>query len=196
MNYFQPLTTAIAILSVSLSSSVLAAGKTKHKGHHAHEHGHAKLNLVVEGTKLTAQLEAPSESIYGFEHEAKTDADKKKRDAGGEKLKANFGKMVTVDSAYGCTFTNKSLDLHATEKAGENAGKTAKAGEKAHEGSGEHSETHAEFVADCQKPLAGAKVNFAFGKFFPRMKEIKVQVLSGEKQSGADIDNDKGSVTL
>jgi len=196
MNQFQSLMTAITMLSASLSLSALAAGKAKHKGHQAHEHGHAKLNLLVEGNKLTAQLEAPSESIYGFEHEAKTDADKKKRDAGGEKLKANFGKMVIVDSAYGCTYTNKSLELHAAEKEGENAGKTAKAGEKTHEGSGDHSETHAEFVADCQKPLAGAKVNFGFGKIFPRVKEVKVQVLSGEKQSGADIDNDKGSVTL
>ena len=74
--------------------------------------------------------------------------------------------------------------------------KAAKPGEKAHERSGDHSETRAEFVADCQKPLAGAKVNFGFGKFFPSVKEVKVLVLSGEKQAGADIDNDKGSVTL
>ncbi len=72
--------------------------------------------------------------------------------------------------------------------------KTAKPAEKAHESSGDHSETCAKFVADCQKPLAGAKVSFGFGKFFPQVKDVEVQVLSGEKQAGADID--KGSVTL
>lgn len=72
--------------------------------------------------------------------------------------------------------------------------KAAKPGEKAHESSGDHSETCAKFVADCQKPLAGAKVNFGFGKFFQQVKEVKMQVLTGEEQADADID--KGSITL
>jgi hypothetical protein len=72
--------------------------------------------------------------------------------------------------------------------------KAAKPGEKAHESSGDHSETCAKFEADCQKPLAGAKVNFGFGKFFPQVKGVEVQVLTGEKHAGADID--KGSFTL
>ena len=196
MSRFQPLTNAIAILSLSFSTGAIAAGKTKHKSHRAHEHGHAKLTLVVEGKKLTAQLEVPSESIYGFEYEAKTAADKKKRDAGGEKLKEHFNKMVAVDSSYGCAFTNKSLELYVSEKEDGGEGKAAKSGDKDKEHSDNHSETRAEFVAQCQKLLAGAKVNFGFGKFVPRVKEVKVQVLSDEKQTGADIDNDKGSVTL
>jgi len=165
-------------VSLVFSTCAFAAGKTKHKGHHAHEHGHAELSLVVEGTKLTARLEVPAESIYGFEYEAKTDADKKKRDAGCEKLKTNFGAMVAVDPAYGCTFTNKSLEPRAAGHAGD------------------HGETHAEFEATCQKPPSGANVDIAFDKFFPRVKKIKVQVLSGEKQSGADIQGGKGSAKL
>jgi hypothetical protein len=176
---------SLTLLFTSIYGS--AAGNVKKAGHGAHEHGHAKLNLIVEGNKLTAQLEAPSESIYGFEYMAKTDADKKKRDAGGETLKSNFEKMLVVDPSFGCVFKNVKLDLHVPEEEEGGSAKTKK---------GEHSETHAEFVANCAKPLAGAKVNFAFGKYFARIKEVKVQVVSGEKQSGADIDNDKGTVTL
>ncbi|MCA3086160.1 MAG: DUF2796 domain-containing protein [Rhodocyclaceae bacterium] len=165
------------------------ASKGKHKSHGAHEHGNAKLNLVVEGNKLTAQLEVPSESIYGFEYEPKSEKDKKQREAGGEKLKSSFEKMLVIDKSLGCAFQNTKLDLHASD--GGKGHDDHKSGKK-----GEHSETRAEFVATCQKPLAGTKVSFAFGKVFPRIKEIKVQVISDSKQSGADIDNDKGDVTL
>ena len=165
------------------------ASKGKHKTHGAHEHGSAKLTLVVEGNKLTAQLDVPSKSIYGFEYEPKSEKDKKKREAGGEKLKSNFEQMLVLDKSLECKFQNTKLDLHATE--GGKAHDDHKSGKK-----GDHSETRAEFVATCQKPLAGTKVSFAFGKVFPGIKEIKVQVISDSKQSGADIDNDKGDVTL
>lgn len=179
----------VSCLSSLVGTAALASEKMKHKGHAPHEHGHAKLNLVVEGNKLTAQFEAPSESIYGFEYEAKSEKDKKRRDAGGEKLKDGFDKMLVLDKSLGCVFQNTKLNLFVAE--GHEEGGDAKAAKKA-----THSETHAEFVATCQKPLAGSKASFAFGKVFPRLKELKVQVLGDTKQSGADIDNDKGEVTL
>ena len=42
------------------------------KSRKAHKHGHAKLNLIVEGSTLTAQFESPTEALYGFEHDAKS----------------------------------------------------------------------------------------------------------------------------
>ena len=196
-----------ALLMVPIA---FAGEKGKHKGHGAHEHGHAKLNLVVEGTKLTAVLEAPSESIYGFEYEPKTEKDKKKRADGGEKLKNQFGKMLVLDKSLVCTFANTKLDLHVTEeeatsgapgeapKSGGAPSEAAKPAEakESHKHDAEHSETHAEFVATCLKPLAGTKAKFAFRKSFPRLKEIKVQVISEAKQSGAEIENDKGEVSF
>ena len=49
---------------VLYSCIALAAGK----GHAAHEHGVAIVNIVGEGNSATIQLESPSDSIYGFEH--------------------------------------------------------------------------------------------------------------------------------
>ena len=179
-----------SLFSVVLLPSAFGSEKAKHKGHGAHEHGHAKLNLIVEGSKLTAQLEAPSESIYGFEYEPMSEIEKKQREAAGEKLKNTFGKMLVLDESLGCTFANTKLDLHASEsEEGAAAGKKAKP-------SAEHSETHAEFVATCQKPLAGTKAKFAFRKTFPGLKKVKVQLVSESKQSGAEINNDKGEISF
>lgn len=166
-----------SIFALVIGTTAFAAAKGKHRGHGAYEHGRAKLTLVVEGSKLTAQLEVPSESIYGFEYQPESDNDKKQRETGVEKLKNNFEKMLLLDKSLGCTFQNTKIDLAAGEK-------------------GDHSETHAEFVVTCQKPLVETKVSFAFGKVFPRIKEVKVQVISDTQQSGADIDNDMGEVTF
>ena len=176
-------------------------GKGHGKGHAAHEHGAAKLNLVAEGNKLTAQFEAPSASIYGFEYEPKTAADKKKREAGGEKLTANIEKMIILDAKLGCKFKSTKLDLHSKEAADEeeaDAKKTEKPKSSKDQAKrdAEHSETHAEFVAECSAPLAGTKVTFGFSKFFPKVRSLTVQALSGEKQAGAEISKDKGSVEL
>ncbi|MEM9138552.1 MAG: DUF2796 domain-containing protein, partial [Pseudomonadota bacterium] len=43
----------------------------------AHEHGHGTLNVVAAGGALQIELIVPGADIVGFEHEPKTDADKK-----------------------------------------------------------------------------------------------------------------------
>ena len=112
--------------SVFVSPTIYAKETKKHvKSHGAHEHGTGKINLVVEGNKLTAQLEVPSESIYGFEYEPKTETEKKSRFDAGEKLKSNIDKMIVLDPKLSCVFSNTKLDLHAQEK--EEAGETPEA---------------------------------------------------------------------
>ena len=194
------LSTSLLLFVSSLASVSVASQKkrhTKHK-HGAHEHGSAILNLVVEGSKVTAQFQAPSESIWGFEYTAKSEADKQKQADGSEKLKASFDKMLLIESAFGCSFKSTKFEVQASKNEQKveqkHGGEHNHSGEQKH--SGEHSEVHAEFVSECQKPLAGAKVNFAFGKFFPGIKAMKIQLLSGEKQTGATIENDKGAVNL
>ncbi len=165
--------------------------------HKAHEHGAGKLNLIVEGNKLTAQFEIPSESIYGFEHEPHNAAEKQQRTAGGEKLKSKIAEMIVLDSKLNCKFKLTQLNLHAEEADETESTPITKGITKTHsKSSADHSETHAEFVAECSSPLAGTKVHFGFSKFFPEIREVNVQVLSGEKQLGIDVKNNKGEVSL
>jgi hypothetical protein len=193
------------LLSASLFATTLGSatafsgekGHKAHKGHGAHEHGKAKLSLVVEGTKVTAQFESPSEGIYGFEHEAKSDADKKKRDAGLEKLKTQFDKMVIFESSLGCKFENTKMNVVSDaeeSKASATEHKSIESNESKE--SGTHSETRAEFVANCTKAPAGSKVTFAFRKQFKGIRSVDVQLLAGEKQTGLVVKNDKGELSL
>ena len=49
----------------------------QHRQHDAHVHGHAQLNLVVSGQTLQVELETPSNNLLGFEHQARSEQDKK-----------------------------------------------------------------------------------------------------------------------
>ena len=44
----------------------------------AHEHGVAKLNVVLDGNTLELELDSPAMNLVGFEHAASSDADKAK----------------------------------------------------------------------------------------------------------------------
>ena len=178
-----------SVASVLLIAPAAVAGG---KGHAAHQHGVAAVNIVGEGSTLTVQLEAPSESIYGFEHEAKKAADIKKRDSAIEKLKTSAEKMFVLEPGLGCKMSGSDIKPFVTE-AKENEKKQSKKDEHKE---GTHSEVHATFKFECTKPVAGSKLAFAAKKYFKSLSTLKVQVLSGEKQDGTTIKNDKGTVNL
>ena len=186
-----------------LSSHALA--KKKHYG--AHQHGVATVNVVAEGNSITIQLETPADSIYGFEHEAKKTADVKKRDAAVEQLKSKAQEMFILESAINCKVVSTDVEPFVTER--ETAGKKAethsivaqqsqqkKHSHGHHNKKAIHAEVHATFKFDCEKPLSGSTLSFALSSYFKALRTLKVQVLSGEKQSGLTVKNDKGSVTL
>lgn len=155
----------------------------------AHEHGSAKLSIAFESTsgapKGIIELEAPAESIVGFEHTAKSAADKAKEQAALNTLKARIGQMVIFPAAAGCQFTPKSVKVEAEDHH------DAKDAKKE-----QHSEVHAEFAVACAKPLAGAEIRFGFHKFFPRLHDVDVALLAGEQQASLEVENDKGVLKI
>jgi hypothetical protein len=68
-------------------------GKKQHQ-HGAHVHGSAKLDIAVEDRTATIEIESPAESIIGFEHKARTDADQ--QDQEHSEVRGTFA--VTCDS--------------------------------------------------------------------------------------------------
>jgi hypothetical protein len=150
-----PLTVTLATAASVFCISYAQAGG---KGHAAHQHGVAKVNIVAEGNTLTIQLEAPSDSIYGFEHEAKKPVDVKKRDDAIEKLKINAEKMFLTDSSLGCKISNSSIKPFVTDDKAEGTKQNNPSNKQM---AGTHSEVHAVFKFECSKPLVTALVESA-----------------------------------
>ncbi|MCX6587671.1 MAG: DUF2796 domain-containing protein [Acidobacteria bacterium] len=147
------------------------------RAHKAHEHGHAKLNIAFESTSGmpvgAVELESPADSILGFEHAAKTPADKAKQEKALAVLKARFGEMVVLPA--GCKMTPAKVEVHVD---------------------GQHAEVHAEFNAKCAGPIAGKSISFGFAKVFPKIEEVEVQLLAGTQQAKLEVEKDKGTLQI
>jgi hypothetical protein len=159
----------------------------------------SRLNIAVESNTAVIEFRAPGESLYRFEHEARTDTEKKKQQAAVELLKGKIHELLILDKALGCKFTPKRVAVVAEgadrgKKAEEQKASPGKQAEQ--KKSSEHREVVAEFSLTCEKPLSGSTVRFGFTKAFPSLQELKVQALSGDKQSGATVRKDKGSAKL
>ena len=85
MSYKIYFSCALGVALAMLSSDMGVAAEKRH--HEAHVHGVAEINIAVDGSKADVEFRAPAESVMGFEHEAKSESDKKKRDAALERCK-------------------------------------------------------------------------------------------------------------
>jgi hypothetical protein len=186
----------ILVLGVWLLMFFFDVGAAAEKRRHdAHVHGVAEINIAVEGTKATVEFRAPAESIMGFEHEAKSESDRKKRDAALEQLRTKKDQMILFDAKLGC----KSSDVKTAiveQKGDDTKAQSGKDAQKDQKKSGEHREVYGTFSVACDKPLAGSRVRFGVSKVFRDIQEINVQVVGDSGQSGATIKRDKGDIKL
>lgn len=179
---------AILYSAGSMALAPSAAGAEKRHSH-AHVHGTAEVNIAVEGKRVMVELRTPSVGVMGFEHEAKSDADKKKRDAALKRMEEKFGEMIVLDKKLGCKLQGGNATLvQSDEKSAKDAKSAAK--------SGEHREVRASYQYECDKAPSGSRVKFGVTKVFPAIHEVKVQVIGDAKQSGATIKKDRGDVGL
>lgn len=181
------------LLAWSVASLAAPVGAAEKRHAHSHVHGVAEVTIAVEGKKLAIEFISPTDGLMGFEHEAKTDADKKKRDAALKILESRFDELVILDKKLGCkspggkvAITQPEPQKSADKKSSQGDGKKG----------GEHREARAACNYECQQAPAGSRVRFGVTKLFPRIDELKVQVLGDAKQSGAVIKKDKGEIGL
>lgn len=157
-----------------------------HREHGAHEHGIASLDVTVDGNKVDIDLHSPAVNIIGFEHSARTAADKARQQAGLDRIRKNLSVLFQFDPSRGCKIKIKDLKIETEQHADHPGEKT-----------GEHSELDGEFEVTCAKSPAGSKLKFAFTKIFRdfNLTKIRVQVMSDHPVSTV-IENDEGSVEL
>ena len=148
-----------------------------HESLSAHEHGAASLNAVLEGQRLELQLESPAMNLVGFEHAARSDADKAKVAA----AKAELEQPVTLFAlaAGDCKATQVELESPLFEEHDH---------DQAHEDAGEHSEIHAHYQLHCERPDALRQLNLGeLFKHFAAFEKIQVQLIGPSGQRGGNL---------
>lgn len=176
------------------SSSILSFAAP----HKAHEHGKAELDVAIDGTKVAIEFESPAESIYGFEHEAKKAKDIEARDKAVKILKEKAAVLFQFAPEVGCELTEAKVEPWVKEDdAKEDASDKnhAKHGKKKH-AHAEHGEVHADYTFVCKKPLTGSKLTVTLTDSFPKLRSIKIQLVSDQKQSGLILKSSKQAIDL
>lgn len=165
------------LLLLALLPVAVAQPAAKTKTRKPHTHGTAKLDVALEadGKSGTVQLEAPAQSIVGFEYQAKSAFDKKKVDIGLATVRNRMHEMVMFAPGKQCRLTPKNVELHRD---------------------GTHSEVHGEFALSCAQPLGGSEVRFGFTKVFPGLEAVAVQLISDKQQSAETVKKDKGAIPI
>ncbi|SFP18741.1 DUF2796 domain-containing protein [Pseudomonas borbori] len=152
----------------------------------AHEHGAARLNVVLDGQALELELESPAMNLVGFEHAATSDADKAKVAAARSQLQgpqALFGL-----GAGACTLSETELEsaLFEDDEHEEHHN---------HDEDSEHSEIHAHYQLDCKKPGELKQLNLSeLFKRFPATEKIQVQLIGPSGQQGVELTPAKPSL--
>ena len=162
-----PRTSVLAVLGLAAAGLMppASAAPGGHGAGHAHVHGLAKLELVVEPKQLNLRLESPLDNLVGFERAPRTPAERKRVDEAVAALRAADG-VFTPDPAAGCTL--RSVVLHsAVLKLGDpGSAKPMEAG---------HAELEAEVVFDCQDTARLGHLDTALFKAFPRMRQLDAE---------------------
>lgn len=145
----------------------------------AHEHGVASLNVALDGQTLEIQLESPAMNLIGFEHEAKSDADKAKV-ASARKHLAQPQALFALPIEAKCALQESELDSplfgaaeHAEHEHGDEHG---------------HSDIDASYRFACAN--AEALKTLELGSFFgtfPGTEKLEVQLIGPGGQQGAEL---------
>lgn len=165
----------IATVSLTLCLGLAPGLALAQKAQHAHQHGIAELDVAVDASEVTLQLEMPLDSLVGFERAPRNDAERQA--AAAALAKARDGaSLFRFDTASGCTLKQAEVDADVLEPG-------AKAG--ASQGGDGHADLDATYVFTCAMPSKLGLLDVRLFDVFKRLERVHVQAAlpSGQRKA-------------
>ena len=168
--------------------------------HGPHEHGAARLDVTVEGSTVSIDLESPLANALPFEHAPSTPA---QREAVQNMAAAlhRADKIFILPAAAQCrlkTVTLQSEALPAELLGASTAQQPTKpehADHDAHATEAQHADLDASFVFECAKPETLKNMDVALFSAWPALHELRVQLVSPTGQHAAELNGKAHSLT-
>lgn len=167
--------------------TAVAAGK-------AHEHGALKLDVAVEGNKLTIGMEAPLDNLLGFERAPRTDAERKAAAEVLARLRSpdKGTPLFAADAAANCSLSKAEVLAPVLEAAAPTAAPpAAKAAAK-----DEHADLEASYEFNCAQPSQLRRLDVGLFDAYKRIQRIDVQMVGPKGQSKVTLKRPARSVKL
>lgn len=137
----------------------------------AHVHGLIRLDVGIDAKTLTVQIEAPLDSLLGFEHRPRTAAQKQAAQALLKKIN-NVTTLIQPSAAAACQSTKVTVESETLQSS-----KPANGNEE------EHADLDASFELTCEHPDKLTIIELGFFDAFKRLQKIEVQVAGPKGQS-------------
>ena len=182
------------------------AGYAQQREAGAHEHGRGTLNIAVEGSRLSMELEAPGADIGGFEHKAKTQKQKAAVAAAKKQLAAAQA-LFELPAAAGCALKDAKVAFEAEDhdhghghgarhdpKEGTKGG--GKGGAKEEHRDDEHSVFRVEYTFDCKAPASLTTIGFGYFKAFAGAEKLDVTVVTSKQQNKFEVNRARPRIDL
>lgn len=161
--------------SIVLLLPLMALPLQAHAEGHAHVHGVAKLDIAVETTKITLQLDSPLDNLLGFERAPRTSAERKRTEAAIAQLRAG-ATMFKIDQAAQCTLAAVELSSAALKLGTPDPA-------EAHDG---HADLDGSFEFNCVDATKAAHIDVGlFG--FTHLQRLEVRVVTVRDQFKRDL---------
>lgn len=164
------------IIAVSLSFSLfpLAHSKEAHRHHEAHVHGAGELKIVFEQQEGKVEFKSAADSVLGFEHEAKSEKDRKTLADAYDRFQTKINEMILFAADLGCQIKTDKVEVVRD---------------------GGHADFVARYAVLCQKSPAGSELKIDFTSL-KRMKDLDVTLLVDDLQLSAEIEGKPLSIQI
>lgn len=185
-----------AAARAGLLALVLAGAASLAQAQHgAHIHGQVQLAVALDGPVLTLQLEAPLDSVLGFEHRPRNAA---QRQAVAQ-LQASLAAadpLFRPDAAAQCSPGKMQVESALFEPETGAAGKNGQGGKVAAPPADEHMDLEASVEFRCARPELLKTLQLGLFERFGRMQRIDVQVAAGKGQRKLTLRRPQSLITL
>ncbi len=150
-----------------------------------------KLDVAIEGSRLSIGLEAPLDNLLGFERAPRNDAERRSAAEVLARLRSpDRGQpLFSADAAAQCSLKQVEVSAPVLEPSpkGEAKGAAAKEG---------HADAEASYELTCAKPEALRGLEVGLFDAYPRIQRIEVQVAGPQGQSKVTLRRPARSVKL
>lgn len=186
------LTALLALGLATAAAPALAQQKPAPRAQHAHVHGKLELDIAIEGTAVTIEMEAPLDSLLGFERAPRTDAEREAVASMTKRLRA-ADQLFVIDPAAGCKLGPVQLDspvlsgdkpAETKPAAGAKVGDAKAAAKPAAKPAedGDHADLDASFAFNCVDASRARYVEVQLFDAFKNLRQIESEIVAPQGQ--------------
>lgn len=145
----------------------------------AHQHGVARLDVVLDGKQLVISLESPLDNLLGFEHAPRNDRQR----AAVKKMEAALqaADAFQPDVAAACTLRQVGVDHPFKDAA-------------AAQGKAQHNDADVTWTFACARPDALKHIAVGLFDRFPQLAKLKAQLAGPRGQSARTLTRQQKSL--